>query len=219
MNATINTKYARIAAAINNAAIPDHISISSGNVKMGDIQSISILPGVTCRDNAPCRKNCYACRMCRYPNVKKAYTGNTALYMADPDRYFSELSRALMVNRFFRVHVAGDVIDGEYFDRLVKAVAANPHCEALMFTKEYEIVNGFIADGGTIPANFHIIFSNWENWKCENPYNFPVTDVIPAGAACPADGKLCGGNCFECAAVNGGCWNLQRGEKLYFHMH
>ena len=140
---------------------------------MGVIPSVSLLPVITCRKNAPCIKDCYARRMTRYTIVKSAYTRNTELYKNDPDSYFMQLKTALFVNRFFRLHVSGDFPSADYFARCVEAVASVPGCTVLAFTKQYEIVNEYVKNGGKIPTNFKIIYSTWGSWKPVNPYNFP----------------------------------------------
>jgi len=76
-----------------------------------------------------------------------------------------------MTSRFFRFHVSGDVPDEEYFAKMVEVAARNQHCELLCFTKKYEIVNKFLAFGGVIPKNLHIIFSAWVNLDMVNPFS------------------------------------------------
>jgi len=195
------------------------LKISKGNVKMGQIPSISLPPCITCRPDAPCFKECYARRMQRYSNVKNAYNSNLELYNNNPDSYFKQLDAALCINRYFRVHVSGDCPDADYFRRLVTVVASNPGCTVLMFTKRYEFVNEFIRDGGAIPDNFKIVFSNWFGWKCKNPYKFPETEVYNDGDDVPDNWLLCGGNCQNCACRGVGCWQLQRGDVLAFKKH
>ncbi|MBR4967863.1 MAG: hypothetical protein IKY19_06510 [Bacteroidaceae bacterium] len=196
------------------------LNISQGNIKMGAIPSVSLPPIKTCRADAPCKKDCYACRMCRYKNVRNAYENNLELYNSDPDSYFNQLCGAFMMSRYFRMHVSGDIPCRDYFARLIIAARRVPTCEILIFTKQYEIVNTFIDDfGSAIPANLHVIFSNWGPWKTENPHSFPETDVINTIDDLPAGGKLCGGNCTECVCRGVGCWELKQGEKLYFIKH
>jgi hypothetical protein len=190
------------------------ISISSGNSKMGAVPSVSLPPVTTCRPGAPCAKGCYACKLCkRRKNVRNAYARNLDILNSDPESYFRQLDGALKMARYFRVHVSGDVPNADYFARLVAVVAANPHCKVLMFTKQYEIVNEY-ADHNEIPANFQILFSNWGEWKCENPHNFPTAEVVFKGQT-PADSwKVCGGNCADCACRGVGCWELKHGETI-----
>ena len=50
------------------------ISISRGNSKMGAIPSVSLPCRVTCNQNAPCFKKCYAARIeLRYKESRNAY--------------------------------------------------------------------------------------------------------------------------------------------------
>lgn len=188
---------------------------------MGAIPSVSLPPIVTCRADAPCKKECYACRMCRYKNVRNAYAENLEAYNNDCVSYFLQLQAAFIVSRYFRMHVSGDIPDSKYFDMLCKTAARVPTCEILIFTKQHEIVNGYIDANGrdAIPDNLHVIFSNWGAWKCDNPHEFPCTDVISTIDDLPTGGKLCGGNCTECVCRGVGCWELKQGEKLYFIKH
>ena len=195
------------------------LNVSKGNVKMGAIPSVSLPPVISCRKNAPCVKDCYARRMQRYKEVKNAYAENLDLYTNNPDSFFCQLKAALFPVRFFRLHVAGDFIDAEYFRRCCETVAAVPTCQVLAFTKQYEIVNDYIAAGGTIPENFKIIFSTWGSWQPENPYNFPESAVIFPDTDTPDDWKICGGNCFECACRGCGCWEIKTGETIAFYKH
>lgn len=194
--------------------------ISPGNKKMGAIPSVSLPPVISCRQNAPCIKDCYACKMCRiYKETKNAYMRNWELWNENPEQYFRKLSSHMTLSSYFRVHVSGDIPNRDYFYRLVKVVKANKHCKVLMFTKQFEIVNSFIQDGGKIPHNFKIVFSNWNEWKCENPYNFPVTNVIFKNTVIPDNWKICGGNCSECICRGCGCWELKPGETIAFYKH
>ena len=196
------------------------ITISKGNTKTGAIPYVALPAIVTCRKDAPCKKDCYACKYCRRrSNVKKAYEKNYRIYRETPDLYFMQLSYAMKMTKYFRMHVSGDIPDAAYFARLVDVVRENDHCIVLMFTKQFEIVNTYIANGGKIPENFKIVFSNWNDWECENPYNFPVTNIYNKNELPPENWKLCGGNCQECACRGVGCWQLQKGEILGFKKH
>ena len=142
------------------------LSVSAGNTKMGVIPSVSLPPVTTCRADAPCKKECYACKLCRLRStVRNAYERNLDLYRQNPDQYFLELSAYMTISSFFRMHVSGDIPDPEYFTRLVKAARKNKRCSILIFTKQYEIVNDYITGGGRIPNNLKIIFSDWGEWR------------------------------------------------------
>lgn len=196
------------------------LSVSMKNDKMGPIPSVSLPAVVTCRKDTPCKKDCYARRMSAYrANVRDSYARNLELYRTAPDSFFAQLRAALFNCRFFRLHVSGDFVDPVYFARCVETVASVPGCTVLAFTKQFEIVNDFVKNGGAIPENFKIIFSGWNGWKCENPYNFPTSEVIFPGAEILDSWKICGGNCFECACRGVGCWELKTGETIAFYKH
>ena len=199
------------------------VSISTGNRKMGAIPSVSLPPVTTCAPGVPCAKKCYACKMCRiYPTVRAAYERNMRILRADPEQYFHQIECYLKSVRFFRWHVSGDIPTAEYFENMVKCAINNPHCEQLAFTKQYDIVNKWIATHGNLPKNLHIIFSLWnENWntRVSNPYNLPCSAVIFRGQSADEYSNVCGGNCFECACRGVGCWAMRNGETIAFYEH
>lgn len=198
----------------------EKISISPGNKKMGAIPSVSLPACVTCNPAAPCFKKCYALRMERlYTNCRKACGKNLSIYKESPESYFLQVKAAAMVNRFFRYHVSGDIPESAYLERMVTTAEELPGTMFLAFTKQYEIVNKYIENGGKIPENLRIIFSNWGEWKCKNPYNLPTCEIILKGGK-PLDGwKICGGNCTECACRGIGCWELKNGETIAIYEH
>ena len=191
---------------------------------MGAIQSISFPPIKTCNPAAVkhCGKNCYACKICRYSKeARAAYQHNLDVLENDPDTFFDDMDKTLKVNRFFRFNVSGDIPSPEYFTRMVETVKNNKHCECLIFTKKWDIVNDYIKNGGKLPKNLHCIFSGWKGLIIPNPYNLPEAHVIfKNGETTARDGaKYCSGNCFECALNNGGCWSLKKGEQVLFREH
>lgn len=200
-------------------AVDHKVSISKGNVKMGAIPSVSLPPIITCKHCEACAKDCYAKRMQRYPSVKNAWQNNLDIVNMDSVEYFNQVSEFCKLQRFFRWHVAGDILGYGYLTGMIEVAKENPHCEFLAFTKNFEDVNAHIEYEGELPKNLHIIFSNWKCFHCENPYNLPTTDILEKGEEVPENGKLCGGNCTECCCRGIGCWELKKGEKLYFYKH
>lgn len=196
------------------------VSISKGNSKMGAIPSVSLPACITCNPNAPCFKLCYAAKIERiYKSAKESYQRNLDILKADPGAYWIQVKAAAMVNRFFRYHVSGDIPNKEYFNNMIKLAEELPATQFLAFTKQYNIVNQFINDGGKIPHNLKIIFSNWGAWKCENPHSLPVCEVIFNGDIVPGSWKICGGNCTECACRGIGCWEIKNGETIAIYKH
>ena len=197
------------------------VSISPGNIKMGSIASVSLPSWITCR-MCGCWAKCYGHKLeLLRPNVADAYMKNLEILQKDPDTYWREVEAAIMVSRFFRFHVSGDIPDVDYLNRMVEVSARNHHCEILCFTKKYELVNEFMDNGGVIPGNLHMIFSGWTGLEMVNPYSFPEAHVrYRDGSTTARDDALpCGGNCTECAKTDGGCWILKPGQQVVFNEH
>lgn len=219
------------------------VSISKGNEKLGSIQSVSLPSGITCKE-CDCRKKCYARRIeQRRRSVRDAYQNNLTVLNKEPNTYWREVEAAIMLSRYFRFHVSGDIPSSDYFERMVEIAKRNSHCEILCFTKKYEIVNDYISNaysnsikGTTIypqpynwqmiaelflPKNLHIIMSGWKGLRMENPYNLPEAHVRYRDGTTTAsdEAKECSGNCTECAITDEGCWTLRFGEQVIFNEH
>lgn len=220
------------------------IKISPGNTKLGAIPSVSLPSVLTCR-TCQCQKKCYARRLERLrPSVRQAYRTNLDVLQNDPHTYWREVEAAIMLSRFFRFHVSGDIPDEAYFRHMVEAARKNPHCQILCFTKKFEIVNEYISEeylagirGTTIrpalcnmyenvvraviPDNLHITFSAWVGLDLVNPFSLPVAHVRYRDGTTTASEKAveCGGNCSDCAVTEGGCWSLKAGEEVVFREH
>jgi len=197
------------------------VSISNGNTKMGAIPSVSLPPVITCPKNAPCAKKCYALKLCKLrPSVRNAYQNNLDILNEDWGEYWRQVNFAVSMTRYFRFHVAGDIPNAAYFKEMVITARNNPHTQILAFTKQYAIVNHYIDTFGELPANLHLIFSEWgDDWKVPNPHNLPTSTVIFKGNTPRDDWKVCGGNCTECACRGVGCWELKKGETIAFYEH
>ena len=194
------------------------ISISSSNTKMGNIPSVSLPAVVTCR-KCDCHKKCYARKLERLrPSVRNAYKRNLDILTSDPDTYWREVEASIMMSRFFRFHVSGDIPDSTYFDKMAEIAERNHHCQILCFTKKYEIINEHISDNWALPENMHVIFSAWDNLQMVNPFNLPVAYVRyrDGHTEAPDGAYACSGNCSECARTDGGCWSLKEGESVVF---
>lgn len=196
------------------------VSISKGNTKMGAIPSVSLPPCTTCNPVAPCFKKCYAVKIQRlYKTVKTAYENNLDILTSNPTDYWQQVKRATATARFFRFHVSGDIPNIEYLYNMVQLATEQPHTNFLAFTKQYGIVNDYLNHGGAIPGNLQIIFSNWGEWKCDNPHKLPTCEVILKGKTPKEDWKICGGNCTDCACRGIGCWELKKGETIAIYEH
>ena len=196
------------------------VSISKGNSKMGAIPSVSLPACTTCNPSAPCFGKCYARRLsARRATVRNAYGRNLEIWSNDPAAYWLQVRAAAITTRFFRYHVSGDIPNILYLVDMVLTAKQCPQTTFLAFTKQYNIVNQYLNDGNAIPPNLKIIFSNWGAWKCENPHNLPVCEIVLKGNEPAPDWKICGGNCTACACRGVGCWELKNGETIAIYEH
>lgn len=196
-----------------------HVKFSYGNRKTGNlVPSVSLIPIHDCGNCADCCRGCYAVRnICCYDATRKALANNSAIYAADPERYFREVEYEVKYRSFFRYHVAGDIKDEYYLDEMVRIARAVPTCQFLAFTKMFALVNKWIGENGEFPSNLHIIFSEWRGMDMQNPYNLPTSRPVWQGER--VDGIWCGGNCSDCARAGCGCWSLKKGERVLFEAH
>lgn len=200
------------------------VKISNGNIKMGNIPSVSLPAWTTCRSDCECRIKCYGKKIERLrPNVRRAYQHNYDLLRTDPDTYWRDIEAVIMMSKYFRFHVSGDIPNDEYLYKMIEIAQRNQHCQILCFTKKYEIVNRIILNNTPqfIPSNLHIIFSAWRGLDMNNPNRFPEAHVRYKDGTTTANNnaKKCGGNCTKCAQTSGGCWTLGTGEQVIFDEH
>ena len=197
------------------------VKISKGNSKLGAIPSVSLPSIKTCR-NCACQEKCYAQKLERLrPAVRNAYQHNLEVWIKDPETYWREVEASIMMSRFFRFHVSGDIPSFKYLVTMVDIARRQPHCEILCFTKKYNLVNELIERGGELPSNLHMIFSGWVGLEMANPFSLPEAHVRYRDGSTTAreDAIECSGNCTECALTEGGCWNLQKGQQVVFNEH
>lgn len=204
--------------------------ISKGNVKIGRVMNFSIAPIITCGHAcAHCRGFCYDVKaVIQYPNsVVNARARNTVFAMYHRDRLFNEIDKAMSrrrTNKFFRWHVAGDILDLDYFARMVGNARKHGDFTIWTYTKQYHIVNEYcnVYGRNSIPSNFHIMFSKWDGLAMNNPYNFPVFNckLKDGNKDTPSEWfkntYQCPGNCDICKACGRGC---VAGESAWCNEH
>lgn len=203
-----------------------NIGISPGNAKLGHIPSVSLPTGVTCRQDCECQKKCYAKRIERLrKNVRQTYERNYQILKENPLVYWREVEASIMMSRFFRFHVAGDIPDIYYLQQIIALASRNKHCDILCFTKKFDIVNEILSEFNEhkleLPSNLHLILSGWKGLEMKNPFNLPEAHVKFRDGSTTArpDAIQCSGNCTECAMTDGGCWTLKSGEQIVFDEH
>ena len=202
-----------------------NVRISTTNTKLsGQIPSVNLPPIRTCRKNAPCSHLCYATKgNFTFPNVKESHINNLACFIDNPKKYFDDIIaylNGLVSYRYFRYHSSGDIVNEEYFEGMIRVAKKCKSVKFLCFTKKFEIINNYLANGGKIPSNLHIVFSAWDkNFKVDNPYNLPMTYVDfknkELNPNIPELAIPCVGKCYECQS----CWSLQKGQSVVFHQH
>lgn len=203
------------------------ICISKGNKKIGKVMNVSLMPVKTCGNCKQCMLYCYDIKAClQYPNtVIDARMRNTVLLKRDRNEYFNRIENAIerrRTNKYFRWHVAGDIVDADYFDRMVTIAEKHPDFIFWTYTKMYHIVNNYLKEGKTIPGNLHIMFSEWDGMPLDNPYGMPVfTCKLKDGNKNHKPEYFdtlhrCPGNCDICKMLNRGCI---KGENTYVDEH
>lgn len=199
------------------------ITISNGNKKVGYIKSFSLAPLCSCDRLAPCynEKKCYYLKMSEYrTTVSKSALKNSYLLLKYPDLVYNQILEQAQTQLFFRWFVGGDIPNAKFFsDFIIKIAKQCPRTSFLLFTKKYSIINNYLDNGGVIPDNLKIIFSFWQNFRCDNKHNLPVNEFVAKGES-PRQGWLeCGGNCQACGVCGLGCWSLKSGDVMYIREH
>jgi len=201
------------------------ITISLNNSKLGDkIPSLNLPPIITCRADAPCKKDCYALKgnWC-YPNVKESLKNNLNLFLKDKKTFFNDIIEFLtnddVIFKFFRWFSAGDIVNKEFFEGIIKVAKKCKNTKFLLFTKKFNIVNDYLSENKKIPNNLNVVFSGWdEKFTIDNPYNLPTTYVYfnkCSNNHIPEFAIPCKGSCKSCKS----CWILKLGQSVYFNKH
>lgn len=140
------------------------VSISESNSKMGNIPSFSLLPCVTCREDAPCKNGCYAVRISKLrPLVSKTYFDNTQMAQSNLDSVKNAIEGWIAYRhpQFFRIHVAGDFFSLAYFNMWLTIARRNPDTLFFTFTKQWPIIREWASTHRVLPSNMSIILSAW----------------------------------------------------------
>lgn len=202
-----------------------NFSFSTGNKKLGaHVGNFSVLGGVTCPDDAPCKKGCYmnALRAMR-PIVRNAYADNARLLMIEHkyDEFVDAACFFIWENDFkmFRFDIDGDFFSLEYLNACCTIAKRNPTVSFMAFTKQFAIAEKALALG-IVPENFNIVFSAWNEYKPNDVSAVPVAyyddgehpELIPEKAfICPGNKS----NCKKC----GYCWKVKPGQAVILKKH
>ena len=202
---------------------------TNGNKKLGKaIFNINLPPVITCNPEAPCFKECYGRKgHFLFATVQDSMMRNLMAFCQNPDQFFEDIAYQTKLSLYVRWFGNGDMPNEKFLAGMCKVARKNPNVRYLAFTKQYHIVNNYVASGHRIPRNLRIVFSCWKDWIPDNPYNFPTTwvrfpesgkakkDNIAYNAFIPAKAFKCPNNCAECQQ----CWHLKKGDSVEFHKH
>ncbi len=203
----------------------NEISMSNKNSKTGAACLNIAFPVCTCREDAPCKKTCYACKGCQQiAVVQGAYYRNLRLYYDDPDNFFEQVYCKVKFSGLPKVRLfdSGDFPDAEFLDRLVEVCKKTPSTKWMAFTKKYWIVNEYIDKNGDLPKNLNIMFSAWDIfWEVPNPHGLGIAYVDfndkRLNPEFPRNAFRCPGRESTCSAC-GACFSKKL-KEVVFHEH
>jgi Gene product 88 len=196
------------------------VTISRGNRKLGAIMNVSIQPVQCCPKGIPCAEGgCYALKSLRlYTATRKAWAKNARIAKTNPRSYFSQIAHRIADRkpRYFRWHVAGDILGLDYLERMRRIAIHNPRTHFLVFTKAFTIVNAY-ENRAALPHNLVVIFSAWPGMRVDNPHGHRIAWMQDGTEhRVPEDAVECPGNCESC----GICFRLPKlGRDVVFHKH
>ena len=205
----------------------NEINMSNKNSKTG-IGCLNLaFPTCVCRNDAPCKKTCYANKGCQQiSTVQAAYYRNLRLYNDNPDDFFEQMFYKVKFSGLQKVRLfdSGDFPDYDFLVRLVKLCHNTPNVKYMAFTKKYELVNKFLEKKKEhkLPDNLNIIYSAWDKlWEFDNPFHLPVAYVdFNDKRLNPEFPKLaieCPGIQTTCSAC-GACWS-KKIKSVVFKQH
>lgn len=196
------------------------VTISRGNRKLGAIMNVSTQPVQCCPKCIPCAEGgCYALKSLRlYPATRKAWAKNARIAKTNPKSYFLQIANSIAGRRprYFRWHVAGDILNVDYLREMCRIAVQNPRTQFLAFTKAFNIVNAYERTR-TSPPNLAMIFSAWPGLRIDNPHGHRIAWMQDGTEdRVPEDAVECPGNCETC----GVCFRLSKlGRDVVFHKH
>lgn len=164
-----------------------HISISRGNIKVGNIPQFNTLPGDeiltdgkgralcnivgTCGHHcAGCKSACYAIRTAKFHNNTciPAWGKNTVIMRNDLEKLVRELDDYLNNNlvSVFRFHTSGALESLEQILAYHKVITWHPETVFYIYTKEFDILSSYfnwlVDTNAEVPENFVINLSEWK---------------------------------------------------------
>ena len=191
------------------------------NIKLGgNIPQLNMPYITSCRDDAPCKKDCYCHKgNLAFEKVRVSHMNKYNLYLENPKAFFGKIDSELAFAnpKYFRWHASGDIVDTKYLELMCWLARRHKQTLFLCFTKKFELVNDYL-DHHVKPKNLVLVLSNWREWHPANPHNLPESYVdFGDGKDVPLFAYECPGRCEECNGQH--CWHLQKGQSVCFHKH
>ena len=188
--------------------------ISPGNIKLGGIPFVSLIPIKDCANCEACQKSCYALKSYRmYEDVRRAWHQNSrAVHSKGRIKWFNEIDQHIAKKRprYFRWHVAGDIPDQHYYEGMKIVAQRNPNTKFVCFTKNFDL------DFGGRPHNLAVILSMYPTMKTPRKKMPRAWMQDGTETRIPKDAIECSGHCEGCNV----CWDLNKMKKdVYFHKY
>ena len=207
------------------ASQSNEINMGNKNSKTGMACLNLAFPVCSCREDAPCKSVCYACKGAQQMSrVQAAYYRNFRLYNDNANDFFEQVYYKVKFSGLPKVRLfdSGDFPDAEFLVRLVDLCKKTPNTKYMAFTKKYELVNEYINKNGDLPDNLNIIFSAWDKlWEVPNPHNLGVAYVDfndkRLNPDIPTNAFVCPGRESTCSSC-GVCWS-KKVKTVVFHQH
>lgn len=194
--------------------------ITTTNTKLGgNIAQVNMPYIISCREDAPCKKECYCAKgNMNLGNVKAAHIKRYNMILKNIDNFFNQIDGELsfIPYKYFRWHSCGDIPNMDYLDHMCRLARQHRETRFLCFTKKYELINEYFIDHNK-PSNLVIVLSHWKNWHPRNDHNFPESYVDFGDNEIPTFAYECSGNCGECPGTH--CWYMNKGDKVIFKKH
>jgi len=192
------------------------VRLSPGNMKLGKLTNISLTPVVSCQKGVPCsKKDCYALKAYRmYKNVRECWDSNYRYYLQDNEGFFNNIIEQLNKKKpeRFRWHVAGDIVDQEYFNGMVRVAETLPDTSFLCYTKKYEL------DFSNAPRNLRIVISAWPGLEIPKKlYSMPIA-WLSEDTRRPEERqhRICNDDCPDCGYL---CYEAGSKFDVVFDKH
>jgi hypothetical protein len=185
--------------------------ISRGNTKLGKIHNISLVPVKDCANCGACKSTCYAMKAWRqYPQTRAAWKHNSRLAHNNSFDYFWSIDNYISKKKpeYFRWHVAGDILNQDYYTDMCKVAQRYPNTKFLCFTKRFDL------DFSGRPKNLAIVLSMYPEMKVPRKKMPRAWMQDGTETRIPKDAIECSGHCSGCNV----CWDL-KGRDVYFHKH